>query len=138
MLILLKLFHKRLFDNFSKYVFENPILILSCTEIFAILFNINLDMGFNTMTALSIHLSDKLAKDSQKAAQHLGISRAEFIRQAVAHELENMRARLELEAMVNSFVAMKKHPDYLEQLDEIDNDASDNLPNDEDEWWKKK
>lgn len=90
------------------------------------------------MTALSIHVPDKLAKASQKAARTLGVSRAEFIRQAIIHELENLRVRMELETMAKSFTAMKKHPDYLSEIEDFEGDLNNNLPVDKEEWWKKK
>src|SRR5579872_4953220 len=77
-------------------------------------------IGINIMTALSLHLPDKLAQASTEAAYSLGISRTEFIRQAIEHELKNLRIQQELEAIVKSFASMKKHPDYLKEMEEID------------------
>lgn len=90
------------------------------------------------MTALSIHLPDSIAKASKIAARKLGLSRSEFIRQAILHELDNMQARLELEEMAKSFSAMKKHKDYLSESEEIENQLNDELPEEKEEWWKKK
>ncbi len=102
-----------------------------------ILIDIIFDIGINIMTALSLHLPDKLAKESQDAAHRLGISRAEFIRQAIEHELESQKAQLELDAITESFAAMKKHPDYLKESQEIDEDLNVKLPKDKNQWWKK-
>ncbi len=103
-----------------------------------IIYYIKFYIGFNIMTALSIHLPAQLAQASQQAAEHLGISRTEFIRQAIIHELENLQNRLELEAMANSFSAMKKHDDYLKEVDKLDTLLSIKLPKEKEEWWKKK
>ena len=85
------------------------------------------------MTALSIHLPEKLAKKSFIAAQKLGISRSEFIRQTIHHELDNLESRMELEAMTRSFSAMKKHPNVLKEIENLDIDLSNHLPDEEDE-----
>lgn len=90
------------------------------------------------MTTLSINLPDTLAKASQEAASQLGISRTEFIRQAVAHELKHFRAMLEEKAMVASMRAMKESPNYAKETDDITGGFSIDLPEDETEWWKKK
>lgn len=87
------------------------------------------------MTALSVHLPDQLAKASQIAANQLGISRTEFFRQAITHELENFHLKMEQEAMARSFVAMKKDNEYLNESDELDKLTPD-LPIEKDEWWK--
>ena len=39
------------------------------------------------MMAISLKLPDELVKESTRLADRLGITRAEFIRQAVRHEL---------------------------------------------------
>lgn len=90
------------------------------------------------MTALSIHLPDNLAKASQVAASRLGISRTEFIRQAISHEIENLSARAELEAMAKSFSVMKQHKAYTKEAKQIDKNFNIDLPDEEDSWWKKK
>ena len=77
------------------------------------------------MSSLSIILPERLAKASQIVAKELGISRTEFIRQAISHELKSYQARLELEAMIKSIKAMKASKSYLTHTEE-------------DEWWIKK
>lgn len=99
--------------------------------------DIKTDIGFNIMTALSLQLPDNLAKASQKAAQKLGVSRSEFIRQAIVHELEHLKTRLELEAIASSFEAMKKNKHYQQETEEMDKNWNDALPDDTEEWWKK-
>jgi metal-responsive CopG/Arc/MetJ family transcriptional regulator len=81
-------------------------------------------------------LPDPLAKASQEAAKTLGISRTQFIRQAIAHELESFQAELEREAMVRSVLAMKNSKKYLKESDEIDEGLNSDLPKEE-EWWNK-
>jgi len=90
------------------------------------------------MTTLSIILPDTLAKASQDAAGRLGISRTQFIRQAIAHELENFQVRLEQEAIVKSISAMKNDKKYMKEAKEITEGFNSSLPNDGEEWWTKK
>jgi len=87
------------------------------------------------MIALSIHLPDPLAKASQQAAEELGISRTQFIRQALIHELESYETQRERTAMAKSFKKMSKNTHYLKELSSIDNDLSDALPDDKEAWW---
>lgn len=91
------------------------------------------------MSSLSIILPDNMAKASQEVAKNLGISRTQFIRQAIAHELANYYAKREQAEMRKSFAAMKKSSAYLKEATEIDNSFEDSeLPKEKDEWWKKK
>lgn len=90
------------------------------------------------MTTLSITLPDQLAKASQVVAGSMGISRSEFIRLAVAHELKAYQARIEEKAMVDSMLAMKSSKNYQSELETLMNDFGADLPEDKDEWWKKK
>jgi metal-responsive CopG/Arc/MetJ family transcriptional regulator len=89
------------------------------------------------MTMLSIILPDPLAKASKEAAKRLGISRTQFIRQAIAHELDHFRLQLEQKAMAESMTAMKKSKTYLKESEEIIQGMKTNIPKDKDEWWKK-
>ncbi len=90
------------------------------------------------MTILLIRLPDTLAKASQEAASKMGISRTEFIRQAVAHELKNFQETLEEKAMVASMMAMKESKAYRKETDDITERFSTDLPEDKNEWWHKK
>lgn len=88
------------------------------------------------MTALAIHLPDNLAKASMEAAKQLGLSRTEFIRQAIVHELEFLTSSHELEEITAAFAKMKDDKTYLQELNKLKMlDAS--LPEDEEDWWKK-
>ncbi len=72
------------------------------------------------MTKLSIILPDSLARASRQVSRKLGISRTQFIRQAIAHELANYQSRLEEEAIVRCVSAMKKSNAYLKEVEELD------------------
>ena len=85
------------------------------------------------MTTLSINLPTTLAKASQEAAMNLGISRTQFIRQAITHEIAHYQAKLEEEAASRNpqgdlFSTNTKEPEppthpALEALRQIDPDA---------------
>jgi len=90
------------------------------------------------MTTLSIILSDTLAKASQEAAGRLGISRTQFIRQAILHELEQFEAKLEQDAMIRSILSMKENKAYLQETKQITEILNSTLPDDGEEWWNPK
>ena len=90
------------------------------------------------MAALSIVLSNELALASQKAAKKLGVTRTQFIRLAIIHELNNFEAEQEQQAMAGSMLAMKKSKKYLQESEELSSKFNDPLPDDGDEWWIKK
>ena len=90
------------------------------------------------MTTFSISLPDALAKASQETAKQLGLSRTEFIRRAIIHELKELQLKMEKEAMVKSFLAMKTNKDYLNESNEIIESWDSVLPKDKEEWWSKK
>lgn len=90
------------------------------------------------MTTLSITMPDKLADASCAAAKYLGISRTEFIRQAITHELNHIQAQKEREAIIQSIKAMKKNKAYLQDSEELDNSFNSTLPIEDKEWWIKK
>ena len=73
----------------------------------------------NYMATLSITLPDNVADSSNKVAKRLGISRTEFIRRAIIHELDNYRAQLEQNNIIQSFNAMKKSGRYLKESEEL-------------------
>lgn len=92
----------------------------------------------NDMATLSINLPDTLAKASQEAASSMGISRTEFIRQAVAHELKAFQAKLEEEAIISSMIAMKASVSYGKESEDIIEGFHTALPKDQNKWWRKK
>ena len=101
-----------------------------------IIVNMKFNIEFN-MANLSLSLPDLLAKASQEAARRLGISRTQFIRDAIAHELENLQAEMEIEAMVSSIKAMKNSKEYLEESESITEHLNAELPEEKD-WWAQK
>ncbi len=90
------------------------------------------------MTTLSINLPETLAKASQEAASKMGITRTEFIRQAVLHELKHFQATLEEEGIVSSIMAMKESKSYRKGADDLIDGFSSDLPKDKNKWWQKK
>jgi metal-responsive CopG/Arc/MetJ family transcriptional regulator len=90
------------------------------------------------MKNLSISLSKDLINDSDDVAKELGVSRTEFIRRAVIHELKNFKIKNIENNMIKSFEAMKKSKDYLIESEELDVGFGCDLKNkDVGEWWKK-
>jgi predicted transcriptional regulator len=90
------------------------------------------------MTTLSIILSDSLAKASLEVAGKLGITRTQFIRQAILHELENFQVKLEQEAIIRSISAMKNSKKYLKEAEKIVEEFNSDLPEEGEGWWNKK
>jgi metal-responsive CopG/Arc/MetJ family transcriptional regulator len=76
------------------------------------------------MTVLSIMLPDSLAKASQDVAKQLGVSRTQFIRTAIIHELENTKKKMQQDEIIKTFSMMKKNKKDLKQIDG-------------DQWWMK-
>ncbi|MGB1109449.1 MAG: ribbon-helix-helix protein, CopG family, partial [Gammaproteobacteria bacterium] len=72
------------------------------------------------MTALSIKLPDQLAELSRTVAERMGISRSEFIRQAIVHELEAVQAQLERREMALALAAMSRDVEYQKESEELD------------------
>lgn len=90
------------------------------------------------MTALSINLPDSITKESTKYAKKLGISRTEFIKQAIIHELEDVKKKQEQEKIISSFTVMKKSKAYTKEIIQTIEEFEDVLPNEKKQWWKKK
>lgn len=88
------------------------------------------------MTSVSITLLGRLVSDSKKFAERLGISRSEFIRIAVKHEVARLEKQLKLQSMAKSFQAMRKNERYLAESKELDLGFSDKIKGDEDDWWR--
>lgn len=95
-------------------------------------------MKKKTMTAISIHVPNTLAKNSRKVASTLGISRAEFIRMAIEKAIQEWEKEQEIAGMLKAFIAMKNNPEYLKEAEEIMDGLNSELPEEEDEWWIKK
>ena len=90
------------------------------------------------MTTLSITLPDNIAKASNEVAKQLKISRTQFIRQAVVHELHSFQTRLEQGNIIKSLTAMKNSRKYNKDIEELTLDLNSDLPQEREEWWNKK
>ena len=90
------------------------------------------------MTNLSINFPDNIVKVTSEVAKKLGVSRTEFIRQAVVHELNNFQIQLEQNDIIKSFAAMKKSKQYKEDTKLLMEGLNSALPEEEEEWWSKK
>ena len=88
------------------------------------------------MTAISLKLPDELARKSTKAAEKMGISRAELIRVALEHELADIGKRLERADMVKAVEAMREDPDYERESTILDQGLMEGLPNEPENWWQ--
>jgi metal-responsive CopG/Arc/MetJ family transcriptional regulator len=88
------------------------------------------------MAAISLKLPDKLAQQSAKAAEKIGISRAELIRIALEHELAVINKRLEREEMATAFEAMRGDSDYERESAILDQRLLDSLPDEPENWWQ--
>ncbi len=89
------------------------------------------------MRTFSITLPNDLADSSQKIAESIGLTRAQFIRVAISHELQRVERQTTLEAMATSFAAMQKDKQYLKESEEILQGFTE-LPSEEgDEWWRR-
>ena len=87
------------------------------------------------MTTLSIVLPGPLVKASQNAAHHLGVSRTQFIKQAIVHELQKMQALPTEIELAKAMAIMKQDQNYLEESEEIEAGLNSVLPKEKDQWW---
>jgi metal-responsive CopG/Arc/MetJ family transcriptional regulator len=90
------------------------------------------------MISLSINFPDNIVKVTNEVAKKLGVSRTEFIRQAVVHELNNFQIQLEQNDIIKSFAAMKKSKKYNEETELLIDGLNSDLPLEGEEWWNKK
>lgn len=88
------------------------------------------------MKSLLLSFPEMLISKSDDAANQLGVSRSEFIRQAVIHELEKLAKRTKENDIVSSFEAMKKSKTYLKEIGFLDDGLAENINGEEDVWWK--
>lgn len=87
------------------------------------------------MASLSITLPDTIAEASNEAARNLGVSRTEFIRRAIVHELDIFKTKVRESEIIKSFDAMKKSKEYLKEAEDITESLFSELPQEEDNWW---
>lgn len=88
------------------------------------------------MTAISISLPNKLASQSKHIASELGLSRSEFIRMAITHEIERTKKEMQLNSVISAFKRMKKSDEYRREAEQLDTAFDDELGNDIDDWWE--
>lgn len=88
------------------------------------------------MTAISLNLPDDLAKESKQLADSIGISRTELIRRALRHELDDIKAQLERQAMAGVLEKMRHDPEYLRESERLDQQMSERLAEEADGWWR--
>lgn len=88
------------------------------------------------MAALSIMVPDALAEDSLWIAKKMHISRSQFIRLAIEHEIKAYRLMREQQEMVTGFKALKQHADYLDEINDLEQ-LDVNLKDEGEFWWKK-
>lgn len=89
------------------------------------------------MAAISLHLPDDLALESKQVAEKIGVSRTELIRQALRHELDNIEARFEREAMAAALVNMRSDTAYQQISEAIDEGLTDKVAEEDDgAWWQ--
>lgn len=89
------------------------------------------------MTNLSINFPDEVVRVTTEVAKKLGVSRTEFIRKAVVHELNNFQIQQEQNNITKSFAAMKKSKEYQEAAGLIMDRLNSSLPLEGEEWWSK-
>ncbi len=89
------------------------------------------------MSAIQLRLPSELASASADVAHEMGVSRSEWIRQAIEHELERYRALREKRAMAAALQAMSSDPAARALADDLDAGDHDVLPTEEDAWWRR-
>ena len=62
------------------------------------------------MKSLLLSFPENLISESDKAADQLGISRSEFIRKSVVHELQELAKNTRENNIISSFTAFKSNP----------------------------
>jgi metal-responsive CopG/Arc/MetJ family transcriptional regulator len=88
------------------------------------------------MKSLLLSFPEILISKSDDAAIQLGVSRSEFVRQAVIHELEKLAKRTKENNIISSFESMKKSKSYFKESEFLDDGLVENINSDEDDWWK--
>jgi len=88
------------------------------------------------MTAISLKLSDELARESKTIADKIGITRTELIRQALRHELDDIEARLERAAMAEALKAMRDDSACISESEALYEGLSEPLSEEADNWWQ--
>lgn len=88
------------------------------------------------MTAIQLRLPDDLAQASAVVARAAGVSRSEWIRQAIERELERARSLREKRAMAASLAAMRNDSHAARAGDALDEGLPTDLPHEQEGWWR--
>jgi len=77
-----------------------------------------------------------LAAESKSVAQKIDISRTELIRQALRHELDEIKVDLERAAIAEVLTAMSENANYIQESEALYDGIDENLPEEPENWWK--
>jgi len=88
------------------------------------------------MTAISLKLPDSLAEESKAIAERIGISRTELIRQALRHELDQIKVDLDRALIAKALKAMAENTGYIQESNAFYDSIGDELPEEPENWWK--
>lgn len=88
------------------------------------------------MASISLNLPDDLAKESTQVAERIGVSRTELIRQALRHELDDIEARFEREAMAAALATMRSDETYRQDARAIEEGLTEGVAEETDDWWR--
>ena len=88
------------------------------------------------MASISLNLPDELAQESTQVAERIGVSRTELIRQALRHELDDIAARFEREAMAAALATMRSDVNYQQEVLAIEEGFTEGVAEEAGEWWR--
>jgi metal-responsive CopG/Arc/MetJ family transcriptional regulator len=88
------------------------------------------------MASISLNLPDDLAQESTQVAERIGVSRTELIRQALRHELDDIEARFEREAMAAALATMRSDETYRQDARAIEEGLTEGVTEETDDWWR--
>lgn len=90
------------------------------------------------MKNVLLSFSESILDESSRQAKRLGMSRSDFIRLSVVHELKNLSQNTKKDNIISSFNAMKESKEYLIESKALDDSLAENVNIDEaKDWWKK-
>lgn len=86
------------------------------------------------MRAISLHLTEELANMSQAMAKKLNISRTQFIRLAISHEIQRMEKSMLLNDMAQGLQQVASDASYQDLCGALDTEFGSDLMDDDNEW----
>lgn len=90
------------------------------------------------MKNVLLSFSESVLDESNRQAKRLGMSRSDFIRLSVVHELKNLSQNTKKDNIISSFNAMKESKEYLVESKILDGSLAENVNIDEaKDWWKR-